>query len=228
MTIQNHLPMRADMTSRFTIEAGIAQFSEMQLIADGSRSQVTGEVDLGHWPEQTWRVQSRVHFPRMREIFFTKERWRLAGDGDFTGTFHLFKGGRELKGTFASAEAGVNEYRFQALQGSLVWLPQKFEVTDATSRVYGGTARFSYLMAPIGTRTPTKAVFDATYRDVDLGAVQRQPRAARHPLHRPRDGTQPHGVAARPVLGRAARQRPGRRSSRPRGTWCSAGSLPAS
>jgi hypothetical protein len=62
----------------------------------------------------------------------------------------------------------VNEYRFQALQGSLVWLPQRFEVTDATSRVYGGTSRFGFLMAPLGTRSPTKAVFDATYRDVDL------------------------------------------------------------
>ena len=142
VTIQDHQPMRADMTSRFTIEKGIAQFSRMELVADGSRSQVTGQVDLGHWPEQTWQVQSRVQFPRMREIFFTKETWRLRGDGDFTGTFHLFKGGRELKGTFASAEAGVNEYRFQELRGSLLWLPNKFEVTNATSRVYGGTARF--------------------------------------------------------------------------------------
>ena len=171
VTIQNHLPMRTDMTSRFTIEAGIARFSQMQLIADGSRSQVTGSVDLGHWPEQTWQVKSRVHFPRMREIFFAKERWRLKGDGDFTGVFHLFKGGRELKGTFASAEAGVNEYRFQALQGSLLWLPQKFEVTNATARVYGGTAQFGYLMAPIGTPTPARAVFDATYRDVDIGRL---------------------------------------------------------
>ena len=168
VTIQDHLPMRTDMTSRFTIEAGIAHFSQLELVADGSRSQAIGEVDLGRWPEQTWRVQSRVHFPRMREIFFERERWRLTGDGDFTGTFHLFKGGRELKGTFASTEAGVNDYRFQALRGSLVWLPQKFEVTDATSRVYGGTARFGYMMAPIGTGTPTKAIFDATYRDVDL------------------------------------------------------------
>jgi hypothetical protein len=171
VTIQNHLPMRTDMSSRFTIEAGIARFSQMQLIADGSRSQVTGSVDLGHWPEQTWQVKSRVHFPRMREIFFAKERWRLKGDGDFTGVFHLFKGGRELKGTFASAEAGVNEYRFQALQGSLEWLPQRFEVTNATARVYGGTAQFGYLMAPIGTPTPARAVFDATYRDVDIGRL---------------------------------------------------------
>jgi hypothetical protein len=171
VTIQNHRPMRTDMTSRFTIEAGVARFSQLQLLADGSRSQVTGEVHLGRWPEQTWRVNSRVHFPGMREIFFAKERWRLKGDGDFSGVFHLFKGGRELKGTFASAEAGVNEYRFQALQGSLVWLPQKFEVTNATAKVYGGTARFGYLMAPIGTRTPARAVFDATYRDVDIARL---------------------------------------------------------
>ena len=48
----------------------------------------------------TYDVKSRVHFPRMREIFFTKENWELAGDGDFTGTFHLFKGGHDLTGTF--------------------------------------------------------------------------------------------------------------------------------
>ena len=32
----------------------------------------------------------------MRELFFKDETWRLTGDGDFTGTFHLFKGGRDL------------------------------------------------------------------------------------------------------------------------------------
>ena len=63
VTIQNHLPMRTDMTSRFTIEAGIARFSQMQLLADGSRSQVTGTVDLGRWPEQTWHVKSTRALP---------------------------------------------------------------------------------------------------------------------------------------------------------------------
>ena len=66
--IQNYLPMRADMTSRFTIDGGLVRFSALDLVADGSRSQVTGVVDLARWPEQTWQVRSRVHFPRMREI----------------------------------------------------------------------------------------------------------------------------------------------------------------
>ena len=38
----------------------------------------------------------------MREIFFAKDTFSLHGEGDFTGTFHLFKGGRELKGNFFS------------------------------------------------------------------------------------------------------------------------------
>jgi hypothetical protein len=170
VAIQNYLPMRADMTSAFTIDGSLVKFHDLDLVADGSVSQVTGSVDLGRWPEQTWHVRSRVHFPRMREIFFARESWRLAGTGDFTGTFHLFKGGRELKGRFRSAEAGVNGYRFGSLEGALVWLPDRFEVTDATARVYGGRASFDYRMAPLGSPRPAQATFDARYTDVDLAA----------------------------------------------------------
>ena len=82
-------------------------------------------------------------------------------------------------------------------------------------------------MAPLGTRTPTKAIFDATYRDVDLARFGDTLALRGHPLHRPRDRAQPHGVAARPVLGRAARRRRRSRCSRPRGNWCSAASPPS-
>jgi hypothetical protein len=168
--IQSYLPMRADMTSRFTIEGGLVKFSDLDLIADGSVSEVTGSVDLGRWPEQTWHVRSKVHFPRMRQLFFAREPWRLSGDGEFTGTFHLFKGGRELKGTFYSPRAGVNEYRFDDLRGSLLWVPKALEVTNATARVYGGTSRFEYRMAPLGGPGRATATFDATYQNVDLAA----------------------------------------------------------
>ena len=49
---------------------------------------------MAHWPNQGYQVKSRVNFPRMRELFFKDETWRLAGDGDFTGTFRLFKTAR--------------------------------------------------------------------------------------------------------------------------------------
>ena len=41
------------------------------------RPSASGDVDFSHWPEQSYHVKSRVHFPRMRELFFTNETWRL-------------------------------------------------------------------------------------------------------------------------------------------------------
>ena len=51
--------------------------------------------------------------------------------------------GYELKGSFDSPMAGVNAWRFPDLHGSVLWLPDRLEVTNATSGLYGGTARFA-------------------------------------------------------------------------------------
>src|SRR5690606_37101270 len=126
------------------------RFSRLELVADGSRSDVTGWVDLSRWPEQVWNVRSVVQFPRMREIFFAREDWELGGEGHFTGVFHLYKGGRRLEGEFTSAEARVNGLRFPNLEGSLVWLPERFEVTRASAGFYGGRIDLAYGLAPLG------------------------------------------------------------------------------
>ena len=169
VAIQSYVPMRADMTSTFKIEGGQVLFDRIDLTTDGAKSVVTGHVDLARWPEQLYHVKSRIHFPRMRELFFARDTFSLYGDGDFNGTFHLFKGGRELKGSFYSRLAGVNAYRFSDLQGSLIWLPNRFAVTEATARFYGGQSSFTYAMAPLGTPgVRARATFDAEYRDVDL------------------------------------------------------------
>ena len=68
--------------------------------------------------------------------------------------------------------AGVNDWRFPNLKGSVLWLPDRLEITDATSGVYGGTARFDYRMAPFGKKgVPTMATWDVKYRDVDLAQL---------------------------------------------------------
>lgn len=170
VTFQNYVPMWADMRSTFKIDGGKVHFDRIDLRTDGARSILTGDVDLARWPEQTYQVNSRVDFPRMRELFFAKERFGLFGQGDFRGTFHLYKGGRELEGSFTSDLAGVNDYRFPALRGRLLWLPDRFNVSDASARFYGGRARFTYSMAPLGRPTRPLARFDATYQDVDLAA----------------------------------------------------------
>ena len=172
VAIQQYVPMQADMDGEFTVDGGVVTFSRLQLRADGSTSDVTGSVDLGRWPEQTWQVTSVVDFPRMREIFFARETWALAGEGRFTGVFHLFRGGRELSGDFASREARVNGMRFPNLEGSLIWVPDRLEVTRARSDFYGGQTAFTYRLAPLGRAgTRPAARFDARFEGVDLAML---------------------------------------------------------
>ena len=136
--IGDHLPMWAHMQMQFRLDGPKVLVEKLDLQTDGAVSAITGEVDLAHWPEQLWNVRSQVQFPRMREIFFRNDPWVLSGDGRFTGTFHLFKGGRELRGTFQSPLLGVYDYRFPDLKGALLWLPDRFEVTNASAALYGG------------------------------------------------------------------------------------------
>lgn len=170
--IQKYEPMRSDMSSSFKVVDGNVVFDRIDLQTDGAVSRLTGVVDIGHWPEQTYQIKSKVQFPKQREIFFAHDNFTLFGDGDFTGQFHLYKGGRELKGDFTSALAGVNDYRFPNLEGSLVWVRDRMEVTRASADFSGGKADFKYLMAPLGDpKVPARAVFDVNYRDVDLNAL---------------------------------------------------------
>ncbi|MEO8679368.1 MAG: translocation/assembly module TamB domain-containing protein [Vicinamibacterales bacterium] len=170
--ILDYLPMTADVSASFKIAGPNLLVDRLDMKSDGAVTTVTGVVDLAHWPEQTYKVKSRIQFAPMRPIFFRNETFTLSGAGDFTGTFHMFKGGRELKGDFTSAVAGVNDYRFPNLAGSLVWVPDRFEVTHATSSFSGGRTAFRYDMSPLGKPgQPAVAHFDADYEDVDVGEL---------------------------------------------------------
>jgi hypothetical protein len=172
VTIQQFEPMSADMTSSFKIQNGLVLFDRIDLRTDGAVSAITGSVDLARWPEQTYQVKSRIQLPRMRELFWAREAFSFHGESEFSGTFHLFKGGRELKGAFRSAEAGFNDWRFPDLEGSLVWLPDRFEVTRASAGLHGGRADFRYALFPLGRPGQrARATFDVDYTDVDLNAL---------------------------------------------------------
>ena len=177
---QNYEPMRADMVTTFHIQDGKIVLDALDLKTDGAHSQLTGIVDLRNWPEQIYRINSKIDFPTEKSIWFAHDKFMVSGIGDFTGSFHLFKEqlpngrtrtGRELKGDFTSAMAGVNQYRFGNLRGSVLWVPERMEVTNATATLYGGEAKFSYKMAPLGVPgMPAMATFDAQYSNVDLTA----------------------------------------------------------
>ena len=113
--------------------------------------------------------------------FFSAGRYENSTEGrTFTQTgigydFGLDNKRYELKGTFTSAVAGVNAWRFPNLRGQVLWLPDRLEITDTTTELYGGRARFNYRMAPMGRKgVPTKATWDVQYRDVDLARLRRE------------------------------------------------------
>jgi hypothetical protein len=171
VTIQDHLPMWADMKASFAIDGGKIHLDRIDLTTDGATSSARGDVDMARWPEMSYQVKSRLSFPRMRQLFFKDETWELAGHGDFTGTFHLFKGGRDLTGTFASDLLGVNRYRFPGFHGSLRWTPKAFDVWNAGAKAYGGDATLTFSIKPLGSGVRPVARFDVTYANVDLAAV---------------------------------------------------------
>jgi TamB, inner membrane protein subunit of TAM complex len=168
VAIQRYVPMWANMKAQFTIDGSRVHVERVDLESDGARSVARGDVNLARWPEMLYQVESRVHFPRMRQLFFKDASWDLTGDGDFNGTFRLFKGGHDLSGTFTSPVAGVNAYRFPSLSGSLQWTPRALEVREARARVFDGNARFSYSMKPLGRDVRPMARFDATVNGIDL------------------------------------------------------------
>ena len=162
------VPMTAALSTSFKVRDGKIALDDIKLLTDGAVSELSGVVDTRRWPEMVYQVKSKVQFPRMREIFFARDTFSLHGEGDFTGTFHLFKGGRELRGHFFSPEAGINAYRFRNLEGALEWLPDRFEVTRASSDFYGGRTHFKHLMADLGRPSPGHAKFEVEYENVDL------------------------------------------------------------
>ena len=169
--VQSYEPFGVAMQSQYVLRDGKITLDPITLISDGATSQVSGVVDITRWPEQSYRVRTHFDIPTQKNIFFHRDKFTASGEGDFEGTFHLFKGGRELRGTFTSPVAGVNAWRFPNLRGSVLWLSDRLEITDATTQLYGGTARFDYRMAPIGKGVPTIATWDVQYRDVDLARL---------------------------------------------------------
>jgi hypothetical protein len=142
--IQNHLPMWGNFKTNFVLDGSRVHLDRIEIATDGAETTAAGDVDFAHWPNMRYTVKSHVRFPRMRELFFTDEKWTLSGDGDFNGTFALFNGGHDLSGTFTSPLGGVNGYRFPGLYGSLRWTQKAFDVWNAGSKFYAGDARFQY------------------------------------------------------------------------------------
>ncbi len=168
VSIQDYVPMWTDFNAHFFIDGSQIHMDRIEMITDGAVSSATGDLDTSKWPEMSYQVKSRVQFQRMRELFFKDEPWVLDGAGDFNGLFHLYKGGYDLTGDFTSEVAGLYDYRFPELYGSLHWNRKFFKVMNAGSKFSGGDARFTFDIAPLSDPIKPTGRFDASYTNLDL------------------------------------------------------------
>ena len=167
--VEGYEPMRSDIRFSFKLDGPIVNFDSIHLHTDGSSSSITGKADLGNWPEMTYYIVSNQDLATMRQVWWKNETWRMAGLSDFAGTFHLFKGGFEVKGAFHTDHLKWQRYDFENLNGFLRWQPNNFEITGGQTGMYDGRARFMFTIGPLGNKkTRAQAHFDAYYENVDL------------------------------------------------------------
>ncbi len=162
-------PMTAAMEATFKIDGGDLTLTQIDLTLDGFQSAVTGAVEMTNWPEQTYHVvESDIDLPTMKEVFFAGDPFAVDGSARFSGTWHIFDGGRELTGDFESDDWTLNGLGFPDTTGSVVWTRHRFEVFDYTSGFYDGDVQLTYSMAPIGTDELGVATLDTRVTDVNL------------------------------------------------------------
>ena len=147
-------PMTVAMDATYTLDGSKVHLSRIDLTMDGFESVLDGDVDLGNWPEQTYRIlESTIDLPTMKDIFFADDEFTITGGSRFVGEWHIFEGGRELTGRFKSESATLNDLAFPEVEGAVVWTADRFEVFDYRSGFYGGELQLTYGMAPLGQPT---------------------------------------------------------------------------
>ena len=200
--IQTYEPFSARMQSRFSMQAPNLHFDRIDLLTDGAVSVLEGDLQMNNWPEQLYRIKSNIDIATQKDIFFHGQPFDATGDATFEGTFHYFKGGRELKGGWRSPVAFVtiagNRWRFPNLRGDVLWVPDRLEVTDARADLYGGAAQFDYRLLSLDQQSgPRRAVWDARYQQVDLVQLTDFLETGRDPSGGAGQRREPSGMAAR-------------------------------
>ena len=113
-------------------------------------------------------------FPDAEEhLLPSRQRSSVSGKGDFHGTFHLFKGGRELKGTFSSPLAGRERVAVPrpARLGAVGAGSDGGDQRDERAlRRHRASSTTGWRRSTSGT-CPIGASWDVAYRDVDLAQL---------------------------------------------------------
>lgn len=174
--IQTYESFSARMQSRFSMKPPNLHFDYINLVTDGAVSVLDGDLQMDKWPEQIYRIRSKIDIATQKQIFFNRDQFEATGDAEFEGTFHYFQGGRELQGQWrtpvAHVKIGANTWRFPDLRGDVLWLPDRLEITHARSGLYGGAAEFDYRILSMDQKSgPKRAIWEINYQRVDLAEL---------------------------------------------------------
>ncbi|MDP6581557.1 MAG: hypothetical protein QF681_12955, partial [Vicinamibacterales bacterium] len=173
--IGDYEPMWMNMATDFELDGAQVHLTRVNVETDGASTVLDGDADLANLPEMTFELESDIDTTRMREIFFADHNFTTSGEAHFTGTFHKFEGGYDLRGTIASPvfglETSARQFRFPKLDGQLVWQPDRFDMWDITSNFLDGRVRAD--LSTFGLRDPWQGTFDARYEEVDVSQLAR-------------------------------------------------------
>ena len=174
---QTYEPFGASMKGQFSMKPPDLHWDRIDLLTDGAETVLTGDIQLNNWPEQVYQLKSKIDIATQKRIFFRREPWEATGEGEFEGTFHYPKvGKRELKGHWRTpvtyAKIGAYTWAFPNLRGSVLWLPDLLEITNAKSDFMGGTADFDYRILSLDNKSgPKRAVWDVEYQGLQLSQL---------------------------------------------------------
>src|SRR5207249_4684756 len=59
VAIQDNVPFYANMTASYDIDGSRIHLDRIEFDTDGATTVASGDVDLGHWPEQRYDFKSR-------------------------------------------------------------------------------------------------------------------------------------------------------------------------
>jgi hypothetical protein len=152
-------------------DGSVIKVQDIDLVADGLRSRANGVMYLDQWPLMDFDIESAFQVAPLKEIFFFGQHFTASGDGRFSGEFHRHRdGGYDVHGAFTTPRLTVSGLDFPNVDGRVVWMPNRLEVSRVKSGFYGGAMNLTYVLENRGTGRGSIADLLATYRDVDFVA----------------------------------------------------------
>jgi hypothetical protein len=162
--------MRLDaLTIGMVHDGPLLRVQALDLVADGLQARAKGVMNLDKWPLQDFDIESEFDTAPLKEIFFFGQKFTAAGTGQFTGQFHrLADGAYDVHGAFRTPRLTVSGLEFPNVDGRVVWMPNRLEVSRVKSGFYGGNMNLTYVLDNRGAGRGNLADLVTTYRQVDL------------------------------------------------------------